>query len=117
MKRDDVRSLLSDSLRPESGPGDSYNLLKEHGASYSFGPGFTDRVVDKIFSQAIVINRQLEFVRTLNNVFYKVAFAGVAAILLLLMSIFFTDGSLTFNSLMGISNSFDENLITLLAGE
>jgi hypothetical protein len=117
MKRNDVKSLLSDSLTPESGSGDSYNLLKENGVTYSFDPRFTDRVIDIIFSQALVVNRQLEFVRTLNNVFYKVAFAGVAAILLLLMSIFITDGSLTFNSLMGISDSFDENLITLLAGE
>jgi len=117
MKQDDVRRLLSDSLRPDSGAGDSYDLLKKYGISYSFGPRFTDRVLDKVFSQAVAVNRQLEFVRTLNNVFYKVAFAGVAAILLLLMSIFFTDGSLTFNSLMGISDSFDENLITLLAGE
>jgi len=117
MKRDDLRTLLSDSLRPESGSGDSYNLLKEQGVSYSFGARFTERVIDTIFNQAIIVNRQIEFVRALNNVFYRVAFAGVAAILLLLISIFFVNGSLSFNSLMGISDIFDENLITLLAGE
>lgn len=109
--------MLAESLKPESGSDAPYRVLKEAGVIYSFGPRFTERVLDSVFNQALVINRQLEFVRTLNNVFYKVAFAGVAAILLLLMSIFFMDGSLTFNSLVGISDSFDENLITLLAGE
>ena len=92
MKRDDVKRMLAESLSPDSGSDAPYKLLKEAGVSYSFGPRFTEGILDSIFNQAIVVNRQLEFVRTLNNVFYKVAFAGVAAILLLLMSIFFSEG-------------------------
>jgi len=115
MKSEKAKRLLAEALDPASDPHSSLSLLESAGVAYTFSQQFTERVMDQVFNQ--IVYRQTEFLRTLNNVFTRVAFAGVAAILLLLVSIFFMEGSLTFNSLVGISESFDENLISLLAGE
>jgi hypothetical protein len=115
MKPVEIFKLMSDSLNPDINTEEMPGRLASDGVSYSFRDGFTDRVIDILLSQ-VVVNRQLEFGRSLNNVFYRVAFAGVAAIAVLLLSIFLMEGSLTFNSLVGITESFDENLISLLTG-
>jgi hypothetical protein len=106
---------MSESLDPGTKTEGMPERLAADGVTYSFSDRFTERVIDRLLSQ-VVVNRQLEFSRTLNNVFYRVAFAGVAAIAVLLVSIFLMEGSLTFNSLVGITESFDENLISLLTG-
>jgi hypothetical protein len=115
MKPIEILKMFSESMNPNARTGGFPSKLAAGGATYSFSERFTDRVIDRIFNET-VINRQIEFVRSLNNVFYRVAFAGVAAIAVLLLSIFLMEGSLTFNSLVGISESFDENLISLLTG-
>jgi hypothetical protein len=115
MKRDELIKLLSEGLLPEERPEDMRERLTAAGVSYSYSEGFTGKVINRIFTQ-MAVNRQTEFLRSLNNVFYRVAFAGVAAIALLLLSIFFMEGSLSFNSLVGISDTFDENFVSLLTG-
>ena len=60
--------------------------------------------------------RDIEFVKSLNYVFYRIALPGVAAILLLLISIFLMEGSLSLNSFLGLGNSNDESIIYLLTG-
>lgn len=115
MKPVELYKLMSDSLNPDVKTEGMPGRLAAEGVNYSFGERFTDKVIDRLLSQ-VVVNRQLEFGRSLNTVFYRVAFAGVAAIAVLLVSIFLMEGSLTFNSLVGITESFDENLIGLLTG-
>ena len=114
MKPTELLNLIEQNMLPEARAGDLRSRLEDAGVNYTFQTGFTERVIDRIFAQAIVVNRQLDFVRSLNNIFYRVAFAGVAAIIFLLISIFMMEGSLSFNSLVGISETVDENLITLL---
>jgi hypothetical protein len=45
-----------------------------------------------------------------------VALTGVAAIVILLISIFFVEGSISLNSLLGIGDTYDESIICLLTG-
>lgn len=115
MKPVELFKMMSDSLNRDITTEGMPERLAASGVAYSFGERFADRVIDKLLSQ-VVVNRQIEFGRSLNSVFYRVAFAGVAAIAVLLVSIFLMEGSLTFNSLVGITESFDENLIGLLTG-
>lgn len=114
MKSNDLLNLIEKDMASESAADVLRHRIASEGVDYSFGSGFTERVINRIFSGAIVVNRQLDFVRSMNSIFYRVAFAGVAAIILLLISIFIAEGTISFNSIVGISESFDENLIGLL---
>jgi len=58
----------------------------------------------------------MESVRNLNNVFSRIALTGVAAIVILLISIFMVQGSLSLDSFLGLGNSYDESLVYLLTG-
>jgi hypothetical protein len=49
-------------------------------------------------------------------VFYRIALTGVAAIVLLLISIFMMEGSVSFNSLIGLGSTYDESILCLLTG-
>ncbi|MCK7532492.1 MAG: hypothetical protein MZV63_16400 [Marinilabiliales bacterium] len=54
------------------------------------------------FSQpADTVIREIEFVRSMNIVFYRIALTGVAAIVLLADLHFSDEGSLSFNSFLG----------------
>ncbi|MBM3419884.1 MAG: hypothetical protein FJY11_01985 [Bacteroidetes bacterium] len=114
MKPEDLINIIDEAPGLGKSPGYIREKLRSEGVEYSFGSEFTSKVIRRIYGGAIIVNRQMELVRSLNSVFYRVAFAGVAAIILLLISIFVMEGSLTFNSLVGISESYDETLIGLL---
>lgn len=114
MKPSELLLLIESGFLPEARAGDIHDRLVSEGVDYSFRQGFTDKVINRISEGVIVLNRQLDFSRALNSIFYRVAFAGVAAIIIMLISIFISEGSLTLNSLVGISGNLDESLIGLL---
>ena len=64
----------------------------------------------------MTVNHEVEFVKYMNFAFYRIALTGVAAIVILLISIFFMEGSLSLNSFLGISNNYDESIVCLLTG-
>ena len=114
MKPAELLKLIESGLHPE-GRADLLSVrMRSEGVDYAFSKGFTDKVISRISEGVVVVNRQLDFARSLNSIFYRVAFAGVAAIIILLISIFISEGSLSLNSLVGISHDLDEGLIGLL---
>jgi hypothetical protein len=116
MKSSEIKDLIFNSLSPDSASGENWKLLQEAGVDYSFTKNFKDKVLDRIFSAGITVNREIEFVRSMNFAFYRIALTGVAAIVVLLISIFLMEGSLSFNSFLGLSNSYDESIVCLLTG-
>ncbi len=114
MKPADLLILIESGLQSDSRAGDLSDKLRSEGVQYSFSSGFTTKVLNRISEGVVVINRQLDFARSLNSIFYRVAFAGVAAIIILLISIFISEGSLSLSSLVGISRNLEEDLIGLL---
>jgi len=84
--------------------------------TYGFREGFTEQVIDKIFTAGDSVVREIEFVRSLNSVFYRIALTGVAAIVLLMISIFIVQGSLSMDSFLGLGNTNDESILYLLTG-
>lgn len=65
--------------------------------SFQFAEGFSDRVMSNIEKT------KPEFFIGFYNAFVRVAIAGVAAIFLILLAIYFVDGSITLDSLYGIA--------------
>ena len=116
MNSSEIKKLIISSLDAETEPGEAAKKLAEKGISYQFSTGFVDRVIQKISSPVLKLNREMEFVRYMNLAFYRIAITGVAAIILLLISIFLTEGTLSLNSFLGLSDSYDESIVCLLTG-
>ncbi len=77
------------------------NILRAHNPR--FNPGFTDRVMDRIASVEVDIL----------SIFKWIALSGMAAIILLLIAVYFTDGSFSSDAIFGVYNySEHESLIT-----
>jgi hypothetical protein len=116
MNKDELKDLMINSLNADSETVGAARKLEEEGVTFHFSAGFGARVLHKISSPAKRISRELEFLRYLNLAFYRVALTGVAAILILLLSIYLMEGSLSFNSFLGLSDSYDESIVCLLTG-
>jgi hypothetical protein len=116
MKDSDFKELLIRSLDDESDPGEARLKLEGAGVDYDFSEGFRDRVMNRIYSAGTAVVREVEFVRNLNNVFYRIAIAGAAAVVILLVSMYLLQGSLNFNTFLGVENSYNETMISLLTG-
>lgn len=116
MNTDDFKNLLISSLNDDAEPGEAARRLEKEGVSFHFRNGFADRILQKISAPVLQTNREMEFFRYMNLAFYRIALTGVAAILILLISIFIMEGSLSFNSFLGLSDSYDESIVCLLTG-
>lgn len=116
MKRSDLKQVIISSLSNNEEPELTAGKLQGAGVDYSFSPDFRDKVLDRLFTAGVVVNREIEFVRSWNLAFYRIALTGVAAIVLLIVSIYAMEGSFSFNSLLGLSDSYDESIVCLLTG-
>ena len=116
MKSKDLKLLILKSLELESDPKEISREINEAGAEYNFREGFSDKVLDRIFSSGSAIVKKVEFVIDLNFVFYRLALTGAAAVVILLISLFIMEGSFNLNSVLGLGNSYDETITCLLTG-
>jgi len=84
---------------------------------YSFNHGFKNRVMARIEEEKRPLILKSDFNRTLFSVFKRVALTGVAAIIILLLSIYLSDDSFSFNSFTGGDPYSDDNLVSYLLYE
>lgn len=84
---------------------------------YQFKHGFSDRVMNRLNKSKNGLGIEFNFARDLNRVFTRVAITGIAAIILLLFSIFLTTGSVSFDSLSGAESYSEDNVISYLLYE
>jgi len=116
MSHNAIKDVIISSLDRDADPREAAKRLEEEGVSFEFREGFSDTILEKISSPALKVSRELDFVRYLNFAFYRVALTGVAAIIVLLISIYLMQGSLSFDSFLGLSDSYDESIVFLLTG-
>ena len=90
-------------LRELVGSGDS-----------QFKHGCTDRVMNRLTKSKNGKSIEFNFARDLNRIFMRVAITGVAAIILLLLSIYLTTGSVSLDSLSGAEYYSEDNVISYL---
>jgi hypothetical protein len=117
MNRSEIKELLIRSLDADSDPGEASSKLEDAGVSYDFNDDFTDKVLTKIFPVAAVVKREIEFARYLVFAFRSIAVSGIAAIILLLISIYIREGSLSLDSFLGLRDNYDESIVCLLTGK
>ncbi len=116
MNSSEIKNLLIGSLNTDADPVTASKKLEEEGILYDFSKNFGDKVLDKIFTAGLAINREMDYLKNLNFAFYRIALTGIAAIVVLLISIYLKEGSLSFNSFLGINDSYDESIVCLLTG-
>lgn len=104
------------SLDESSDPADGFSRIREAGVTFDFSDDFCDKVMAELDSRGSAVVREVEFARSVNFIFKRVALTGVAAIVLLLISIFLMEDSFSFNSILGLSDAYDETMVCLLTG-
>jgi hypothetical protein len=115
MKSSEIKKLIISSLENETNDGKITSELQEK-LSYDFSQDFGDKVLDRIFGEGAVAVSQYEFNRYLNIAFYRIALSAAAAIVILMISIFLKEGSLSFDSLLGMGDGYSESIVCLLTG-
>jgi hypothetical protein len=113
----EIKDLMIRSLEDNTNTSAIPGRMEEEGIYYNFSRSFGDKVLNKLYSAGLTVNREVENIKFMNRVFYRIAFTGVAAIVVMLISIFFMEGSLSFNSFLGLKDNFDESIICLLTGK
>jgi hypothetical protein len=116
MKPREIKDLINSSLNANYDSASVPEILEQEGISFNFSNGFKEKVLNKIFSEVYFINRELEFARSVYFVFNRIALTGVAAIVALLISIYLIQGSLSFDSFLGLKNNYEESIISMLTG-
>jgi hypothetical protein len=117
MKPAEIKELIIMSLDSDTDTRDVSPALENEGVSYDFSKGFTDTVLNRIFSAGAKVKQELEFVRNMNFAFKSIAISGVAAIIVLMISIFLMEGSISIDSFLGLKDNYDESIICLLTGK
>ena len=116
MKSSEIKEFLIGTLDSDADTSDVSAKLEKEGVSYDFGKGFTDSVLTIIFHVGLKVRREIEFARNMNLAFKSIAISGVAAIIVLMISIFLMEGSISIDSFLGLRDNYDESIICLLTG-
>jgi hypothetical protein len=116
MKSADLKKLIIRSLDLESDPVEISGEIESAGVNFKFRDGFSEKVLDRVYSTGTNIVRKIEFVRNLNYTFYRIALTGAAAIVVLLISLFIMEGSFSLDSLLGLGGNYDETILCLITG-
>lgn len=117
MKPTEIKELIINSLYSEADPAEFSSKLEHAGVSYDFGNGFSDAVLNKIFRTGLKVRREIDFIRNMNFAFRSIAISGVAAIIVLMISIFLMEGSFSINSFLGLRDNYDESIVCLITGK
>ena len=109
-----LKELVLKSLTGELNEEEQELLYREAIPAYSFSYRFRDNVMERISKKAVFLLFRPDFLRSFNESFRRVAFAGVAAIVVLMVVMFISQGSISYDTLLGIDATIDDPLISLL---
>lgn len=114
MKSEQFKELLLKSVTEDLEKEERLLMEAELLPEYAFSPGFSERVISKIGMDRMPVYLRPDFLRSFDLGFRRVALTGVAAILILAVSLLLTQGSLSYDTLLGIDTQVDDSLISLL---
>lgn len=114
MRTSELKKIIIRLMDGEEPDRDLLMKIREAGADYSFSDNFTERVLASINKTSLVLNRETEFLRSFDNIFYRIAITGIAAIVLLLISIYISQGTISFDSFLGLTDANYESIISVL---
>lgn len=116
MKLSEIKELMIKSLGDDTDASKASQSLSQMISTADFSEGFSAKVLNRIGSAGIVISREAEFIRNMNFVLKRIALTGAAAILILVISIFLSQGTLSLDAFLGLADGSDESFLYILAG-
>lgn len=116
METDELKDLIIRSLENDLPPGTLQCKLEEAGVSYRFKDDFEGLIMKRLVAGKSVASPDSEFLNNMRLAFYRVALTGIAAIILLLISMLLGQGTLSLDSVLGLGNLHDESIICLMTG-
>jgi len=109
-------SDLVERLREETIENqENEDFVKSLRSSFRFAPGFKERIMNSL-PELPVYSIFDDLTYRINSLTMKIAFTGVAAIIILAISIFLSWGNVSVDSILGVGNTYDESMISLLTG-
>ena len=115
MKPSKIKELMINSLDENANVAEIAESFEREGLSFDFSEDFENKVFDELFGKSInVENENTVFSKSFLSLCNKVSMIGAAAIIIFIISIFFTQGEISLNSLFGLGNVYDEGMIYLL---
>jgi len=86
---------------------------------YAFKSGFASRVMKRVSDEQEPLILTPSFNRSLSSAFLRIAMTAVAAVIVLLLSIYLSEGSIDVNSLTGADtfSGSDDNLVSYMLYE
>ncbi|HUS87558.1 MAG TPA: hypothetical protein VMW76_09980 [Bacteroidales bacterium] len=114
MKPEKLKELVLSALTEELGDKDRNVIVKEVLPDYNFSPDFRTVLMSRISKAGKSLIAGREFIRTFDFIFTRIAISGIAAILILAISLLLNEGSLSYDTLLGIDSQVDDSLISLL---
>lgn len=117
MNSEQLKDLLLKAVTDELNEDETAVLNSEAVPGYSFSEGFKDNVLIRIRSEKLPLFLKPDFLHSFDIGFRRVALTGVAAILVLAVSLLLTQGSLSYDTLLGIDSQVDDSLISLLVNK
>jgi len=116
MKTEELKNLILKSLEGEEPDPLIQKQLKEAGVDFSFSSDFSNKVFEKTFYAGKVLNRETDFLRSFSSAFYRIAITGIAVIILLVISIYISQGFISFDSFFGLNNAEEESIVCIMTG-
>lgn len=114
MIMENLKELVLKVLTTDLNEKEQELLRKEAIPLYSFSNGFKESVMDRISKGSVALGLRPDFLSSFNEIFRRVAFTGVAAIIVLIIIMFVSQGSISYDTLLGIDATIDDPLISLL---
>ena len=114
MKKKDLEDLMLRSLTEDLESDERLTLESELIPDYGFSTGFRDKVMKRITGAEVSTLLSADVFSGLDSTFVRIALTGIAAIVILALSIFINQGSLSYDALLGLDSTVDEGLVSLL---
>ena len=114
MKKEDLRELLLRSITEDISDKERRLIEEEAIYDYSFSNDFRERIMTRLEPVRTRIFSGIDFLRSFDIVFKRVAIAGIMVIIILAINLLLSQGSLSYDTLLGLDTHVDEGLISLL---
>ncbi len=114
MKKEELKELLLQSLTEEIAEKDREVLIEKAIPVYEFSSTFREKLINRIAGLKLDSFKRPEMFARWNTAFLRIALTGSVVIIILVVSIFLSQGSLSYDTLLGLDSSVDEGLVSLL---
>ena len=114
MRNNDLKELVLRSITEDISDAERMQIEERAIYDYSFSNDFRERVMARLNPAEAWLLFGIDFMKSFDVIFKRVALVGLAAIIILAVSLFLSQGSLSYDTLLGLDNHVDEGLISLL---